>query len=293
MARMWSLLVSVAIAYAAIVALVFFFQSHLVYFPNVGREIGVTPQAYGLAFDAVTIATEDGEKLGAWWVPAPQPRGAALVFHGNAGNISHRLDYLQMFHRLGYATLIIDYRGYGTSTGSPSEEGTYRDAEAAWRWLVEGRGVKAGDIVLMGESLGGAVAAWLAARVPARAVVLASTFTSVPDLGAQVYPFLPVRLVSRFSYDNRAAVKAIRSPLLIAHSREDEARPVRGRQRAQAVPGDEWRPQRRLPVRAAGMGGAAQGISRPRGAEVRSFTAKTPGRQGGMLQTPIRLDRWP
>ena len=226
---MGSLLVSVAIAYAGVVALVFLFQSHLVYFPNVGREIGVTPQAYGLAFEAVTIATADGEKLGAWWVPAPQSRGAVLIFHGNAGNISHRLDYLQMFHRLGYATLIIDYRGYGTSTGSPSEQGTYRDAEAAWRWLVEGRGMKGGDIVLMGESLGGAVAAWLAARVsgatPPRAVVLASTFTSVPDLGAQVYPFLPVRLVSRFSYDNRAAVKAIKSPLLIAHSREDDIIP--------------------------------------------------------------------
>jgi uncharacterized protein len=225
MARMWSLLVSVAIAYAAIVALVFLFQSHLVYFPNVGREVAVTPQAYGLAFEAVTIATQDGEKLAAWWVPAPQSRGAVLIFHGNAGNISHRIDYLSMFHKLGYATLIIDYRGYGNSTGSPSEEGTYRDAEAAWRWLLEDRGVKAGDVVLMGESLGGAVAAWLAARVAPRAVVLASTFTSVPDLGAQVYPFLPVRLVSRFSYDNRAAVKAIKAPLLIAHSAQDDIIP--------------------------------------------------------------------
>jgi uncharacterized protein len=225
MARMWSVLVSLALAYAAVVALVFVFQSHLVYFPNVGREVGVTPQAYGLPFEAVTIATQDGEKLSAWWVPAPQFRGAVLIFHGNAGNISHRLDYLQMFHGLGYASLIIDYRGYGRSTGSPSEKGTYRDAEAAWRWLVEDRSIKAGDIVLMGESLGGAVAAWLAARVPSRAVVLASTFTSVPDLGAQIYPFLPVRLVSRFSYDSKAALKAIKAPLLIAHSREDDIIP--------------------------------------------------------------------
>jgi len=222
---LWSLLVTVALAYAAVVGLVFVFQSRLVYFPGVGREITVTPQTYGLAFEPVTIATEDREKLSAWWVPATPSRGTVLIFHGNAGNISHRLDYLEMFNRLGYATLIFDYRGYGTSTGTPSEAGTYRDAEAAWRWLVEGRGVKAHEIVVMGESLGGAVAAWLAARVTPRAVILASTFTSVPDLGAQVYPWLPVRLVSRFSYDNLAAVRNIKAPLLIAHSREDDIIP--------------------------------------------------------------------
>ena len=225
MPRMWSLLVSLALAYAAVVGLVFLFQSRLVYFPQIGSEVAVTPQAYGLPFEAVTITTEDRERLAAWWVPATPSRGAVLIFHGNAGNISHRLDYLQMFEKLGYSSLIIDYRGYGKSTGSPSEQGTYRDAEAAWRWIMEDRGLKAGDVVLLGESLGGAVASWLAARVRPRAVVLASTFTSIPDLGAQVYPFLPVRLISRFSYDNLAAVKAIRSPLLIAHSRGDEIVP--------------------------------------------------------------------
>jgi fermentation-respiration switch protein FrsA (DUF1100 family) len=225
MLRMWSLLVTVALAYAAVVLLVFLFQSRLVYFPQIGREVVLTPQSYGLQFEPVTIATEDREKLSAWWVPAASSQGTVLIFHGNAGNMSHRLDYLQMFHKLGYASLIIDYRGYGTSTGTPSEEGTYRDAEAAWRWLLDERGIREGDIVLMGESLGAAVAAWLAARVRPRAVVLASTFTSVPDLGAQVYPFLPVRLVSRFSYDNMAAVRTIKSPLLIAHSREDDIIP--------------------------------------------------------------------
>jgi len=130
-----------------------------------------------------------------------------------------------MFHRLGYSSLIVDYRGYGQSTGSPSEEGTYRDAEAAWDWLTSRQGLAPGDIVLLGESLGGAVAAWLAARVSPRALVIASTFTSVPELGAQVYPFLPVRLISRFSYGTREAVKAIKAPILIAHSREDDIIP--------------------------------------------------------------------
>ncbi len=222
---LWNIFILVALGYAALVALAYMFQTRLVYFPQIGREIAATPLAYGLAFEPVTLATADGEKLAAWWVPHERAAGTVLIFHGNAGNISHRLDYLTMFHRLGYASLIADYRGYGQSTGSPSENGTYRDAEAAWNWLTEERGLAAGDIVVLGESLGGAVAAWLAARVKPRALIIASAFTSVPELGAQVYPFLPVRLISRFSYDTREAIKAVKGPILIAHSREDDIIP--------------------------------------------------------------------
>ncbi len=234
----WSLVASLAAVYGAVVILAYLFQERLVYFPQVGRGIAVTPQAYGLGYEAVTISTADGEKLSAWWVPAAEARGTVLIFHGNAGNISQRLDYLLMFNRLRYTTLIVDYRGYGTSSGSPSEEGTYRDAEAAWRWLTVERGVKVGDIVLFGESLGGAIAAWLAARVTPRALVLASSFTSVPDLGAQVYPFLPVRLISRFSYDTLSAVKAVKAPVLVAHSRDDDIVPfAHGRRLFEAAQG--------------------------------------------------------
>ncbi len=221
----WNILIFVAIAYAAIVIALFMFQSRLVYFPNIGRELTVTPQAYGLDFESVNIPTEDGETLHAWWVPAKDARGTILFFHGNAGNISHRIDYLRMFRKLGYATLIFDYRGYGNSTGSPSEAGTDRDAAAAWRWLTQTRGLRPEDIVFAGESLGGAVASGLAVRHPPRALVLLSTFTSVPDLGAKIYPFIPVRLISRYSYDNRAHVRQIKVPLLVAHSRDDDIVP--------------------------------------------------------------------
>jgi len=220
-----NLVLMLALAYAALVALVYLFQARLVYFPQIAREIAATPKAYGLAYEAVTLPTADGEKLAAWWVPHERAEGTVLIFHGNAGNISHRIDYLTMFRRLGYSTLLVDYRGYGQSTGSPSEEGTYRDAEAAWQWLTRERGVPARDIVVLGESLGGAVAVWLAARVNPRALVIASCFTSVPELGAQVYPFLPVRLISRFSYDSRATIKSVKAPVLIAHSREDDIIP--------------------------------------------------------------------
>jgi hypothetical protein len=124
---MWlDIMVPIALVYGCVVTLVFVFQSHLVYYPQIGREVVSTPRAFGLAHEALEIATDDGEKLAAWWVPAEDARGTVLLFHGNAGNISHRLDYLRMFNRLRYSTLIIDYRGYGTSTGSPSEEGTCR-----------------------------------------------------------------------------------------------------------------------------------------------------------------------
>jgi fermentation-respiration switch protein FrsA (DUF1100 family) len=214
-----------AIAYACVLLLVFAFQSRLVFYPGMGREMTVTPQAYGLDFETVELATEDGDRLHAWWVPAQQARGTVLIFHGNAGNISHRIDYLQMFHRLGYSSFIFDYRGYGRSSGSPSEEGTYRDASAAWDHLTRQRAVPPGDIVYFGESLGGAVASWLAVRRPPRALVLASSYTSATDLGAQIYWFLPVRLISRIGYDNLANLRQISTPVLIAHSRDDEIVP--------------------------------------------------------------------
>lgn len=225
------LLIPLGIAYGAVLALIYLFQSHLVFFPGTGREAVVTPQSYGLRYESLKIRTADDETLDAWWVPAENARGAVLFFHGNAGNISHRIDYLQMFHRLRYSTLIVDYRGYGKSTGSPSEAGTYRDAEAAWEYLHHALLVRPQDIVIAGESLGAAVGTWLAATVTGsakegpRAVLLFSTFTSATDLGAEVYWFLPVRLISRIGYDNLANLKRIRAPVFIAHSRDDEIVP--------------------------------------------------------------------
>jgi hypothetical protein len=221
----WNVLISLVLAYAAVVGLVFVFQSRLVYYPEVGREVSVTPRSYGLAFEAAEIRTADGETLQAWWVPAERARGSVLLFHGNAGNISHRLDYLQMFNRLRYSTLVVDYRGYGNSTGRPSEEGTYRDAEAAWHYLQHSRSVRPQELVVAGESLGCAVATWLAARIQPGAVLLFSPFTSVNDLGAEIYWFLPVRLISRIGYDNMQNVKRIRAPVFVAHSRDDEIVP--------------------------------------------------------------------
>jgi uncharacterized protein len=231
------LLIPVAIAYGAVLVLVFVFQSHLVFYPGMGREVTLSPQSYGLRYETVELRTADGETLQAWWVPAENARGVVLFFHGNAGNISHRLDYLLMFNRLRYTTLIVDYRGYGKSTGSPSEEGTYRDAEAAWEYLRHARLAQPQDVVIAGESLGGAVGTWLAAKVKPRAVLLFSTFTSVNDLGAQVYWFLPVRLLSRIGYDTLENLKRIEAPVFIAHSPDDDVVPYsHGRKLFEAAP---------------------------------------------------------
>jgi len=220
-----NLLLAAAIAYATILLCVFLYQPRLVYFPQVDRELTATPRVAGLDYEEVILHAVDGVKLYGWWVPARQPRGAVLMMHGNAGNISHRIGYLTMFNRLGYSVLLFDYRGYGKSEGHPDEEGTYRDADAAWRHLNEARKVPARDIVMVGESLGGGVATRLAQKYPPRALVLASTFTSVPDFGAQIYPWLPVRLIARIHYDNLARIGSIAAPVIIAHSRDDDVIP--------------------------------------------------------------------
>ena len=220
-----NILIAAASTYGLLLLLIFLFQARLIYFPNVGRELAATPRDAGLDYEDVQLRSADNVVLNGWWAPARDARGAVLILHGNAGNISHRIGYLTLFNRLHYATLLIDYRGYGKSGGSPSEEGTYRDAEAAWLHLVETRKVNARDIVIVGESLGGAVATWLAAKYAPRALIIASAFTSVPDLGAQIYPWLPVRLLARIRYDNLDRIAKIAAPVLVAHSRDDEIVP--------------------------------------------------------------------
>ncbi|SCY64349.1 hypothetical protein SAMN05216420_11150 [Nitrosospira sp. Nl5] len=231
------LTIMAAIAYIGSVLMIFFSQASLIYYPETGRNPISTPDYAGLAYESVEISTADGENLHGWFVPAPSAKGTVLFFHGNAGNISHRMEYLLMFHRLGYSTFIFDYRGYGHSTGSPSESGTYLDAQAAWRYLADARSIPPPHILLFGESLGGAVAAWLAINEKPGALVLASAFTSVPDMAAKIYPFLPVRLLSRFDYNTLEYLQSVTCPVFIAHSPQDEIVPfAHGRTLYEAAP---------------------------------------------------------
>lgn len=223
---LWSVLQIALLAYLGLMGLLYFQQSSLVFLPEMDRGHRASPAAIGLPFTGLKLATADGETLDGWFVPAQrETRGLVIIFHGNAGNIAHRLDYLRMFHDLGLATLIIDYRGYGLSSGSPSEQGTYRDADAAWLHATQALGFSSDRIVLFGESLGGGVAAQLAAKQRPAALVLASTFTSVPDMGADLYPMLPIRLLAHIRYETLAKLSQISCPLLVIHSRNDDIIP--------------------------------------------------------------------
>ena len=221
-----SVLVIGGMLYGTICAYVFFMQARLIYYPNLpSRELTASPADIGLDYESVTITTSDDIKLHGWFVPAEQERGVVLFFHGNAGNISHRLDTLELFHTLGLSSLIIDYRGYGQSQGKVTEQGTYLDAEAAWQYLTRERTVPADKIVIFGRSLGGAIAAYLAAQQEPGGLIIESTFTSIPDMGAHLYPILPVRLLSRFRYDTKEALKSVTCPVLVIHSPDDEIIP--------------------------------------------------------------------
>lgn len=228
-------------------ALLLVFEKKLIYFPT--RAHDATPAGLGLAHEEVELVAGDGVKLHGWFLPAKGSRLTVLLFHGNAGNISHRLDRaLLMQLRLKVDTFLLDYRGYGRSEGSPDEAGTYEDARAAYRWLVA-RGTSPERLVLFGESLGSAVATQLATEVASRALVLESPFTSVPDMARAVYPFLPLWPFVRTRYDTLSKVPALRVPLLILHGERDEVVPfAQGRRVFEAAP----EPKRFYAIRGAG-----------------------------------------
>jgi len=220
----------VLLVYAGLVGLLYFGQERLLFLPEMGgRELISSPADRGLHYETVWLETEDGERLHAWWVPHPQPLAVLHFSHGNAGNLSHRLDSVEMFHDLGLSVLLYDYRGYGRSSGRPDEAGIEIDALTAWSWLIDQAGVAPAQVVLFGRSLGGAVAARLAAELaPAAqpgALILESTFTSVPDLAAELYWWLPARRLARIQLDARAALAVADQPTLIVHSRDDEIVP--------------------------------------------------------------------
>jgi uncharacterized protein len=211
-------------------------ERRFIYFP--ARELEVTPQALGLSFEEVTLTADDGVRLHGWFLPARDSRLVVLVNHGNAGNICHRLDRALLIQaRLGADVFLYDYRGYGRSEGRPDEEGTYRDARAAYRYLSEQRRLPPERIVLFGESLGCAVALQLALERPCRALVLESAFASVPAMARAVYPFLPLSPFVRTRYDNLAKVPQLKVPLLMLHGERDSIVPfAQGRRVFEAAP---------------------------------------------------------
>ena len=218
-------LLFVAGCWVLLVAYVYFTQASMLYLPDLpGRQLNASPDNIGLEFEDVWLEASDGVKTHGWFVPGASAR-TVLYFHGNAGNISHRLHTIRQFRDLGWSVLIVDYRGYGKSEGRPREKGMYMDAQAAWAYLTDVRGIADADIVIFGRSLGGSVAAWLAWKNSPGALIVDSAFMSVPDVAADVYPWLPVRLLSRFKHATGSYVTAVDVPILVVHSRDDEIIP--------------------------------------------------------------------
>jgi len=218
------------VLYLLFIVNLYLVQARHIYCPT--AEIATTPDSHGLEFEAVDFESSDGLMLHGWFVPRAVDSGGSaekervvLFFHGNTGNISDCIDTLAMFHQLGLSTFIFDYRGYGRSQGSPTEQGTYDDAEAAWAYLLRDRGIKSEDVIVIGRSLGAAIASAHVARHAPGALVIESTFTSAPELAAEMFRIFPARLMSRFKYRVRDNIANTHCPILIVHSSNDEVIP--------------------------------------------------------------------
>jgi uncharacterized protein len=208
----------------------------LLYFPS--RAIIETPDRAGLDYRDLRLETDDGERLHGWWIGAPRDSlGHLLLCHGNAGNVGDRVLHADLLTAAGFDVLLFDYRGYGRSSGRPSEEGTYRDARAALRCLLEQPGVDPARLLYLGESLGGAVALDLALEHPPGGLVMLSTFTGVRELGRLHYPFVPAALLPD-AYPTLRRIHELYAPLLVLHGDRDEIVPLsQGRALFEAAPG--------------------------------------------------------
>jgi len=198
------------------------FEHSQVYHPT--RDAEYTPDDVGRPAEDVWLKTSDGLRLHAWFFAAdqssPRAKFVMLFCHGNGGNLTSRPGYYRAILETGVNLLTFDYRGYGRSDGEPSEAGTYTDAEAAYQWLRT-RGFAPEHILVWGESLGGGIASNVAATEPVGGLMLQSTFTSIPDIGAELFPWLPVKLISRIKYDTHGRLPHLKCPVVVMHSRGD------------------------------------------------------------------------
>lgn len=195
-------------------------EKKLIFFPE--KEIVLTPAAVGLPFEDLYLDTADGVRINAWFVPFQGARTTLLALHGNAGNISHRVDLLQALHReVQVHVLMIDYREYGRSQGTVSEEGTYLDAQAAYDHLIRRSDTDPKRIVVFGQSLSAAVGVDLAGRRPLMGLILEAPFLSVKAMAKEAFPWLPIGGLLKTRYDSLARIGEINAPVLILHGDRD------------------------------------------------------------------------
>lgn len=182
----------------------------------------MSPKDINLDYDDIFLTAKDGVKINAWFIPCRAPRATVLFCHGNAGNLSYRLDTIKLFHDQNVNFFLFDYRGYGKSEGSVSEKGCYLDAEAAWDYLVNEKKIPKEKIIIAGRSLGGAIASHLAKDKEPAGLALESAFMSIPEMGKDLYPFLPASLIARIKLPTNQYIRQVNCPKLIMHSKSDE-----------------------------------------------------------------------
>jgi fermentation-respiration switch protein FrsA (DUF1100 family) len=216
---LYGLLAIIALIYAIKAVILYRRQGEHVYNPR--RDFIGTPADVSLAYEDIHFRAADNTLLHGWYCPGPHDSKVILLFHGNTGNISDCLESLKMFATMGYSSFVFDYRGYGHSEGQPNEQGSYHDADAAWEWLLREKRYAPDDVIVIGRSLGAAIAAHVASHHRAAAIVFESTFTSLPDIAAETHRLVPARLMTRFNYNTLARIPRIHSPILIVHGRED------------------------------------------------------------------------
>ena len=218
---LFSWLRTLLIGYLGIVLLMMLFENWLMY--PATRDMQPPPCA---EVEDVHLTCANGTCIHAWWLPCANGKSTLLYLHGNGGNLTWRGgSIMKLRDRLDVSVLIVDYPGYGRSEGRPSEQGCYETADAGYTWLVEKQGVKPADLLIYGDSLGGGVAVDLASRRPHRALVLIRTFTSAPDVGAGVFPWLPVRWMMRNRFASIEKIQQCGSPVFAAHGDVDDVVP--------------------------------------------------------------------
>lgn len=238
------ILLAIAFFYLAAMIAIYFAQALFIYAPQMPtRDLVATPTDINLKYEDLTLTTADNESINAWYIPtqntATKPNTkTVLFFHGNAGNISHRLETIKIYNQLGFNLLIFDYRGFGISTGKPSEQGTYLDADTVWQYLINEKNLSAKDIIIAGRSLGGGVASELAMKVQPAMLILESTFTSMPEVSAEHYPFMPTGIIVKHRYETNKKLKQVHCPIVFAHSINDEVIPYEQSQRNFATAND-------------------------------------------------------
>ncbi len=235
---LWIALATIFAVYAAVCVYIYMAQDRMFYFPT--KSFAVNPDDYDLEFQDVFINVGQSDSIHAWYFPQPQNSDSVktvLFCHGNGGNISYRVQTAIFLLQRGVNVMLFDYRGYGRSSGRPTETNTYGDVKAAYDWLISEKSAIPNDIIIFGRSLGGAVAVDLASKVSCGGLIVESSFDSAIEMARGLFPFFPVGLLIKYDYDSISKIPKINCPKLFTHSRSDDLVPFdRGKRLFEAAP---------------------------------------------------------